>query len=110
VRPPTSISVLDLRRLDPDLEVVILRNAPFPATGWPCSLGPLEEKPPDADRRDMSDRSKLTGWEIVRQAEASHPEWTLEQHVAHLNEDEGWDIDPIWVARWLRNIAADKSV
>jgi hypothetical protein len=70
---------------------------------------PLEETPDDADRRGMSDRSNLTGWEIVRRAEALHPEWTLEQHVAHLSEDEGWDIDPIWVARWLRNIAADKS-
>jgi hypothetical protein len=56
----------------------------------------LEETPDDADRRGMSDRSKLTGWEIVRRAEALHPEWTLEQHVAHLSEDEGWDIDPIW--------------
>ncbi|HKY77439.1 MAG TPA: hypothetical protein VJS45_14925 [Acidimicrobiia bacterium] len=56
-----------------------------------------------------TDRSKLTGWEIVRQAEALHPEWTLEQHVAHLNEGEGCDIDPIWVSRWLRNIAADKG-
>ena len=73
------------------------------------SVGPLEETAADADRRGMSDRSKLTGWEIVRRAEALHPEWTLEQHVAHLSEDEGWDIDPIWVARWLRNIAADKS-
>jgi len=54
-------------------------------------------------------RSPLTGWEIVRQAEAAHPEWTLDQHVAHLSEDEGHDIDPIWVARWLRNIAAEKS-
>lgn len=57
----------------------------------------------------MSDRSQLTGWEIVRRAEALHPEWTLEQHVAHLREDEGQDIDPIWVTRWLRNIAADKT-
>jgi hypothetical protein len=57
----------------------------------------------------MSDRSTPTGWEIVRRAEALHPEWTLEQHVAHLSEDEGQDIDPIWVARWLRNIAAEKT-
>lgn len=56
----------------------------------------------------MSDRSQLTGWEIVRRAEALHPEWTLDQHVTHLREEEGQDIDPIWVARWLRNIAADK--
>ena len=60
----------------------------------------------------MSDRPPLPGWEIVRRAEALHPEWTLEQHVAHLSEGsdgEGQDIDPIWVARWLRNIAADKA-
>jgi len=57
----------------------------------------------------MSDRSGLTGWEIVRKAEALHPEWTLEDHVAHLSKDEGQDIDPIRVARWLRNIAADKG-
>ena len=57
----------------------------------------------------MRDRSELTGWELVRRAEALHPEWTLEDHVAHLSKDEGQDIDPIWVARWLRNIAADKG-
>jgi hypothetical protein len=56
----------------------------------------------------MSDRSQLTGWEIVREAESLHPEWTLAQHVAHLRDDQGQEIDPIWVARWLRNIAADK--
>lgn len=57
----------------------------------------------------MSDRSVPTGWEIVRRAEALHPEWTLEDHLLHLSEDEGHDIDPIWVARWLRNIAAEKG-
>jgi hypothetical protein len=57
----------------------------------------------------MNNRSQLTGWEIVREAEALHPEWTLAEHVAHLRDDEGLDIDPIWVARWLRNIAADNS-
>ena len=57
----------------------------------------------------MSDRSALTGWEIVRRAEALHPEWTLEDFVTHLRDDEGQDVDPIWVARWLRNIAADKG-
>ena len=57
----------------------------------------------------MSDRPQLTGWEIVREAEALHPEWTLAEHVAHLSEDKGQDVDPIWVARWLRNIAAEKS-
>lgn len=56
----------------------------------------------------MSSQSQPTGWEIVREAEALHPEWTLAEHVAHLRDDKGWDIDPIWVARWLRNIAADK--
>jgi hypothetical protein len=84
-------------------------RAGLPPPGNTSSFRPLEETPDDADRRGMSDRSKLTGWEIVRRAEALHPEWTLEQHVAHLSEDEGWEIDPIWVARWLRNIAADKS-
>jgi hypothetical protein len=86
-----------------------LDRAGLPPPGTTYSFRSLEEMPDDADRRGMSDRSKLTGWEIVRRAEALHPEWTLEQHVAHLSEDEGWDIDPIWVARWLRNIAADKS-
>ena len=57
----------------------------------------------------MSNRSPLTGWEIVREAHALHPEWTLADHVAHLRDDEGQDIDSIWVARWLRNIVADKS-
>ena len=57
----------------------------------------------------MSNRSELTGWEIVREAAALHPEWTLAEHVAHLRDDAGHDIDPIWVARWLRNIAADKG-
>ena len=71
--------------------------------------GGVQERHDDADRRAMSDRSQLTGWEIVRRAEALHPEWTLDQHVTHLREDEGQDIDPIWVARWLRNIAADKT-
>jgi hypothetical protein len=57
----------------------------------------------------MGDRSQLTGWEIVRQAEELYPEWTLADHVAHLRDDKGQDVDPIWVARWLRNIAADKK-
>ena len=52
---------------------------------------------------------QLTGWEIVRQAQAVHPDWTVAEHVAHLRDDEGRDIDPIWVARWLRNIAADRA-
>ena len=57
----------------------------------------------------MSDRSQLTGWEIVRRAHALHPDWTVADHVAHLSDDEGQDVDPIWVARRLRNIAADSS-
>ncbi len=52
----------------------------------------------------------LTGWEIVRQAQAVHPDWTLADHVAHLRDDEGRDIDPIWVARWLRNLAAEQAL
>ena len=50
-----------------------------------------------------------TPWEIVRQAHAIHPEWTVDEHVAHLRDAEGREIDPIWVARWLRNIAAEAS-
>jgi hypothetical protein len=57
----------------------------------------------------MHDRSQLTGWQIVSQAQALHPEWTLAEHVAHLRDVEGRDTDPIWVARWLRNIAADST-
>ncbi len=56
----------------------------------------------------MSNGSPLTGWEIVRQAHALHPDWTVAEHVAHLRDAEGRDIDSIWVARWLRNIAADE--
>jgi hypothetical protein len=48
----------------------------------------------------------LTGWQIVRRAHALHPEWTVTEHVAHLRDEEDLDIDPIWVARWLRNLAA----
>jgi len=50
---------------------------------------------------------ELTSWQIVRQAQALHPEWTVGEHIAHLRDNEGREIDPIWVARWLRNIAAD---
>lgn len=52
---------------------------------------------------------ELTSWQIVRQAQAVHPDWTVVEHVAHLRDDAGQDIDPIWVARWLRNIAADSA-
>ena len=55
----------------------------------------------------MNDHSPPTGWEIVRRARALHPDWTVAEHVAHLSEAEGRDIDPIWVARWLRNIEAE---
>jgi len=57
----------------------------------------------------MHDRSQLTGWQLVCQAQALHPEWTVAEHVAYLREEEGRDIDPIWVARWLRNIATDRT-
>ncbi|MCA1844033.1 MAG: hypothetical protein LC792_12790 [Actinobacteria bacterium] len=50
---------------------------------------------------------ELTSWQVVCQAQAAHPDWTVADHVAHLREAEGRDIDPVWVARWLRNIAAD---
>lgn len=55
----------------------------------------------------MKDRPHLTGWQIVREAQALHPDWTVAEHVEHLRDEEGREIDPIWVARWLRNIAAD---
>jgi len=57
----------------------------------------------------MHDRSQLTGWQLVREAQALHPEWTVTEHVANLRNEEGRDIDPIWVARWLRNIAAERT-
>ena len=52
---------------------------------------------------------ELTSWQIVCQAQAVHPDWAVADHVAHLR-DQGRDIDPIWVARWLRNIAADSPL
>ena len=52
---------------------------------------------------------ELTSWQIVRQAQVVHPDWTVAEHVAHLRDAQGRDIDPIWVARWLRNIAADSD-
>ena len=52
---------------------------------------------------------ELTSWQIVRQAQAVHPDWTVAEHVAHLRDDAGQDVDPIWVARWLRNIVADRA-
>jgi hypothetical protein len=60
----------------------------------------------DADAGLMKDQ-ELTSWQIVRQAQTLHPDWTVADHVAHLRENEGREIDPIWVGRWLRNIAAD---
>jgi hypothetical protein len=62
----------------------------------------------DADAGFMKDE-QLTSWQIVRQAQSLHPDWTVADHVAHLREDKGRDIDPIWVGRWLRNIAADTA-
>ncbi|MDQ3943623.1 MAG: hypothetical protein M3357_00395 [Actinomycetota bacterium] len=56
----------------------------------------------------MTHRSQLTGWQIVSQIQAIHPEWTVADHVAYLRDEEGRTVDPIWVARWLRNIAADQ--
>jgi hypothetical protein len=50
---------------------------------------------------------ELTSWQLVCRAQAVHPDWTVAEHVAHLRDSEGRDIDPVWVARWLRNIAAD---
>jgi hypothetical protein len=69
----------------------------------------LQEAGGNADTDRMSDRSQQTGWEIVRTAQALHPDWTVADHVANLRDAEGQDIDPIWVARWLRNIAADAA-
>jgi hypothetical protein len=62
----------------------------------------------DVDGWFMKDQ-KLTSWQIVCQAQTLHPEWTLAEHVAHLRDAEGLEVDPIWVARWLRNIAADAA-
>jgi hypothetical protein len=56
----------------------------------------------------MQDRVQMTGWQIVCQLQAAHPEWTVDDHVAYLRDEEGRTVDPVWVARWLRNIAADK--
>lgn len=61
------------------------------------------------DRARHENSSPRTGWEVVREAHALHPEWTVADHVANLRDHEGQDVDSIWVARWLRNIAADKS-
>jgi hypothetical protein len=57
----------------------------------------------------MKDREQ-TSWEIVRQAQAVHPDWTVAEHVAHLRDETGRDVDPIWVARWLRNMLADRPL
>ena len=56
----------------------------------------------------MSDHSRLTDWQIVCEVQVVHPDWTVADHVASLKA-EGRDIDPIWVGRWLRNIAADNG-
>ena len=60
----------------------------------------------DVDVGSMREQP-LTSWEIVRRAQTLHPDWTVAEHVARLREDEGRDIDPIWVGRWLRNLVAD---
>jgi hypothetical protein len=60
-------------------------------------------------RKAAMNNQPQTSWEIVRQAHALHPDWTVTEHVANLRDEEGREIDPIWVARWLRNIAAETS-
>ena len=55
----------------------------------------------------MRGRSRLTDWEIVSEIQAVHPDWTIADHIAHL--DSSGRVDPIWIGRWLRNIAADNS-
>ena len=55
----------------------------------------------------MQDHSQLTGWEIVRKLQVLNPGWTVDDHVEHLLDVEGMTVDPIWVKRWLRNIAAE---
>lgn len=60
----------------------------------------------NVDVASMKDQQP-TSWQIVCQAQTLHPEWTVAEHVAHLREVEGREIDPIWVARWLRNIVAE---
>lgn len=57
----------------------------------------------------MDERAPLTGWQLVRRAYALHPEWTVADHIAHLREEMDLEVDPIWVARWLRNLAADST-
>lgn len=57
----------------------------------------------------MKDRSQMTAWQIVCRIQALHPKWTVDEHVAYLRDEEGMAIDPIWVARWLKNIAADED-
>jgi hypothetical protein len=57
----------------------------------------------------MKDPAPQTGWQIVCRVQALHPEWTVSDHVAYLRDHEGQDIDPIWVGRWLRNIAGDQQ-
>ena len=54
----------------------------------------------------MRGRSRLTDWEIVRESQAVHPDWTVADHLAYLDTN-GRRVDPIWIGRWLRNIAAD---
>ncbi len=62
----------------------------------------------DVDVCSMKDQQP-TSWQIVRDAQTLHPDWTVAEHVAHLREAEGQDVDPIWVGRWLRNIVADTA-
>lgn len=66
--------------------------------------------PPGREGKLRMKDQPLTSWQIVCRAQALHPDWTVAEHVAHLRDDEGRDVDPIWVARWLRNIAADATL
>ena len=60
-----------------------------------------------SDREGSMTDQPLTSWQLVCRAHALHPDWTVGDHVAHLRDAEGREVDPIWVARWLRNILAD---
>ena len=56
----------------------------------------------------MNAGARLTDWQLVCRVHAIHPDWTVTDHVAYLNKEEGRQIDPIWIGRWLRNIVADQ--
>jgi hypothetical protein len=56
----------------------------------------------------MNAGRRLTDWQIVCEVHTIHPDWTVTDHVAYLSREEGRQIDPIWIGRWLRNIVADQ--